>query len=142
VADSATPVAVIVDGPDAGTNPRIIHSATVRVGRLEQVWADVDPLLDVVLSAALPLLRAAWEAEQLAAIAHINELIEASSLGTPDAKAMRDRTTPEQAAKIIARSKEFGHPCPECGDVGHGDCFQAGRWLGRMEERAAEADRG
>lgn len=37
----------------------------------------------------------------------IEELIEASSLGTPDAVAMRVRTSPEVARRIVARAKEL-----------------------------------
>jgi hypothetical protein len=37
----------------------------------------------------------------------IERLIEASSLGTPDAVAMRERTSPEHARRIVARSKEI-----------------------------------
>ena len=38
----------------------------------------------------------------------IERLIEASSLGTPDAVAMRERTTPEHARRVMARAKEIG----------------------------------
>lgn len=37
----------------------------------------------------------------------IRALIDASSLGTPDAKAMIERTPPEVAREIVARSKEI-----------------------------------
>lgn len=37
----------------------------------------------------------------------IEGLIEASSLGTPDAVAMRERTTPEQARRIVERAKKI-----------------------------------
>lgn len=36
-------------------------------------------------------------------------LLEASSLGTPDAVAMRERTTPEHARRVMARAN--GGPC-------------------------------
>ncbi len=39
----------------------------------------------------------------------IERLVAASSLGTPEAKAMRARTTPEQARKVVARA--HGGPC-------------------------------
>ncbi|WP_182377875.1 hypothetical protein [Nocardioides sp. WS12] len=50
-------------------------------------------------------------------------LIERSSLGTPEAKALRETVSDEHAARIVARSKEFardecphGHRLPEnCG---------------------------
>ena len=42
-------------------------------------------------------------------MSNIERRIEASSLGTADAQAMRRRTTPGQAARVIARSK--GGPC-------------------------------
>ncbi len=37
----------------------------------------------------------------------IEDLIEASSLGTPEAKAMRERTPPDVARRVVARSKEL-----------------------------------
>lgn len=38
----------------------------------------------------------------------ICDLIEASSLGTPDAKAMRDQTPVEVARRVVARARELG----------------------------------
>jgi hypothetical protein len=40
-------------------------------------------------------------------VSDIERRIEASSLGTPDAVAMRERTTPEQARRVMARAKEI-----------------------------------
>lgn len=37
----------------------------------------------------------------------IRDLIEASSLGTPDTKAMRARTSPEQARQVVERAKDL-----------------------------------
>ncbi len=37
----------------------------------------------------------------------IEDLIEASSLGTPDAKAMRERTPRDVAQRVVARSHEL-----------------------------------
>lgn len=37
----------------------------------------------------------------------IEDLIAASSLGTPDAVAMRERTSPEHARRIVERSEEI-----------------------------------
>ena len=37
----------------------------------------------------------------------IRDLIEASSLGTPDAKAMRERTSPEVVRRVVERAKEL-----------------------------------
>ena len=44
----------------------------------------------------------------------INELIEASSLGTPEAKALRERTPPEVVDRIMAEV-DRRHGCPTCG---------------------------
>jgi hypothetical protein len=46
--------------------------------------------------------------EMLEAALRINHLIEASSLGTPDAVAMRARTTDEEARRVVARAEELG----------------------------------
>lgn len=43
----------------------------------------------------------------LSAPADIEALIEASSLGTPDAVAMRERTTPEQARRVMERAEQI-----------------------------------
>lgn len=40
-------------------------------------------------------------------MSHVEDLIAASSLGTPDAVAMRNRTSEERAAALVARSKEI-----------------------------------
>ncbi len=39
---------------------------------------------------------------------NITDLIEASSLGTPDAVAMRNRTTDAEARRVVARAREIG----------------------------------
>lgn len=45
----------------------------------------------------------------------IAELIEASSLGTPEAKALRERTPPEVVDRIMERVEELSSRCGECG---------------------------
>lgn len=40
----------------------------------------------------------------------IDALIEASSLGTPDAKAMRSRTSPEAARRVVELSHQLADP--------------------------------
>lgn len=69
----------------------------------------------------------------------IEELIEASSLGTPEAKALRDSVPDEVAKRIVARSKEIERYCPSCAEQGHADCYDAGVQAGR--EQAADAIR-
>lgn len=45
----------------------------------------------------------------------IEAKIEASSLGTPEAKALRDTVSDEHAARIVQRAKELGEVRCACG---------------------------
>jgi hypothetical protein len=63
-------------------------------------------------------------------VSDIERRIEASSLSTPDAVAMRERTTPEHARKVMARAN--GGPCCEfpselccwrCDEASHAGLF-------------------
>ena len=42
----------------------------------------------------------------------IRDLIERSSLGTPDAKTMIARTSPEQARRVMERARQLGNGGP------------------------------
>lgn len=61
----------------------------------------------------------------------IEELIEASSLGTPEAKRLRASVSPEAVAKVMARVKQLPLRCPYCSgrleiqesDLGELECF-------------------
>ncbi len=73
---------------------------------------DVSParlvrLRDWALAEADPA-RQVITMEMLEAAQRVHRLIEASSLGTPDAVAMRARTTDEDARRIVARARELG----------------------------------
>lgn len=61
-------------------------------------------------------------AATLRAHVDIDELLERSSLGTPEAKALRAQADPQLVEKVIARAKELEReelrPCPKC-QLGH-----------------------
>ncbi len=62
----------------------------------DRAHAEADPARQVITTTMLE------------AVIRTNDLIEASSLGTPDAVAMRAQVTDEQARRVVERAKEIG----------------------------------
>jgi len=72
------------------------------------------------------------------------ELIERSSLGTPDAVAMRALTDDDTAVRIVARSKEFGEWLADANAAAEKDVadrVNADVELRKFNERAGRVER-
>ena len=83
-----------------------------------------------------------WENRKTArpdGIGAVRELIEATGLGTPGAKALRDRADPAVAAQIIERADRYDSPhgfaCPSCDAAGQVPTHDKACWryeLGKL----------
>ncbi len=71
------------------------HPVAWLAGLVDQIGRDPDPGRRTITVA------------MLGGATRISRLIEASSLGTPDAVAMRARTTNEQARRVVQRAQEL-----------------------------------
>lgn len=81
---------------------------------------------------------------QLPALSHVDELIAASSLGTPDAVQLRESVDDEVARRIVERSKEFGVWLADANAAAEdhvAERLDVPAELAKLKQRAAEADR-